>query len=140
MFHLNSLSTRIPLAMVGGLLYGLLAYRVLTALESPPHIALLSGFFLFLFYLGSRLLILFSGIRSAYYSKTQETGSPYTNEDTLFFQTVQWVGRFYHYHDNALFIVLMAMSLLFLGSLGVDGLVGERLGKTFSHLIASLAP
>lgn len=140
MFHLHSLSSRIPLAIVGGILYGSLVHRILTVLDGPPEFSLFSGVFLFLFYVGSRLLILLSGVNSAYYSRTRETGGKHIYENTFFFHTTQWVGKFYHYHDIALFLLLLAVCFLFLSALSVDWFEGEPLGNTFLKLAVSLFP
>ena len=64
----NSLSVRTPLAVIGGFLYSLFTYEIVTLLDLPSQFATCCAIFVFLFYLGSRLLILFSGIDSAYYS------------------------------------------------------------------------
>jgi len=113
----NSLSIRIPLAVIGGILYGLLTYTIINLLDLPNNLALFSAFIVFLFYLGSRLMILFSGIDTPYYSKGRKS-SPY--ENTLFYQTAKWVGKFYHYHDIALFACLIIMAFIFMISLWVD--------------------
>jgi len=89
----NSLSIRIPLAMIGGILYGILTYAIVLTLNLQAQSAIGAGLLVFFLYLGSRLLILFSGIDTPYYSKERK-GSPY--ENTAFYQTAQWVGKFYH--------------------------------------------
>ena len=118
---LNSLSKRVPLALVGGVLYGLLAYGILHELNLPSEVASAAAALLFLFYTGSRFLLLFSGIDSDYYSRPTWKPSKHPYENTPFSRAAQWVGKFYHYHDIALFIILMTGSLLFLGFLLING-------------------
>ena len=120
MSFFNSLSIRIPLAVIGGVLYGMLTYAIVLTLNFPAQTAIGAGLLVFFLYLGSRLLILFSGIDTPYYSKERK-GSPY--ENTAFYQTAQWVGNFFHYHDMVLFVFLVAVSTVFLVSL-----VAGRLG------------
>jgi hypothetical protein len=81
----NSLSTRIPLAVIGGILYGLLTYLIVILLNLASEFAILAALFVFLFYLGSRLLILFSGIDSPYYSKGGKDTSKQLYEKTSFY-------------------------------------------------------
>ena len=116
----NSLTVRIPLAVIRGIPYGLLTYQIFFALDLSQQTATAAGLLVFFLYLGSRLLILFSGIDTPYYSKERK-GSPY--ENTAFYQTAQWVGNFFHYHDMVLFVFLVAVSTVFLVSL-----VAGRLG------------
>ena len=71
----NSLTIRIPLAVIGGILYGLLTYAIVLTLNFPAQIGIGAGLLVFFLYLGSRLLILFSGIDAPYYSKKRK-GSP----------------------------------------------------------------
>ncbi|OGP61227.1 MAG: hypothetical protein A2162_04440 [Deltaproteobacteria bacterium RBG_13_52_11b] len=140
MSFFNSLSTRIALSVVGGILYSLLIYAIVTLLNLPSELSFVVAIVLFLLYVGSRFLILFSGIDSGYYSRSGRKVSNHPYKNTYFFQTTQWVGRFYHYHDIALFIVLMVICFLFLGSLLVDWLEGELIGNSFLHLVISLVP
>ena len=140
MSFFNSLSRRVPLALVGGILYGLLAYAILYELNLPSEVASAAAAVLFLFYTGSRFLILFSGIDSDYYSRPAWKPSKHHYEHTPFSRTAQWVGKFYHYHDVALFIVLMTGSLLFLGSLLMDWVGGTPVGNTALRLVISLIP
>ena len=127
----KSLTVRIPLAVMGGILYGLLTYEIFFALDLSQQTATAAGLLVFFLYLGSRLLVLFSGINTPYYSKERK-GSPY--ENTAFYQTAQWVGKFYHYHDTALFIFLALLSIVFLISLVVDGIGNKPFGQTIHHL------
>ena len=127
----NSLTVRIPLAIIGGILYGLLTYGIFLALDLSQQTATAAGLLVFFLYLGSRLLILFSGIDTPYYSKERK-GSPY--ENTAFYKTAQWVGKFYHYHDTVLFIFLALLSIVFLISLVADGIGNKFFGQTIHHL------
>lgn len=128
MSFFNSLSIRIPLALVGGILYGLITYVLVLVLDLPLQAATGAALFVSLFYLGSRLLILFSGIDTPYYSR-ERRGSPY--ESSAFNQTAQWVGKFYHYHDIVLFAFLVAISIVFFISLVMFGLGNESIFNWF---------
>jgi len=130
----NSLSIRIPLAIIGGILYSLLTYYIVILLGLPSPLGILAAIFVFLFYLVSRLLILFSGIDSPYYSKGKKTIQGQHTETNSFYQTTQWVGKFYHYHDIVLFAFLVAISIAFLVSLIVDLAGAEPAGNTFQNL------
>jgi len=136
----NSLSARIPLAVIGGALYGLLAYRILLFLDLPSELSWLVSFFVFLFYLGSRILILFSGIDSPYYTRKSKAPSTLATEITSFYRTSQWVGKFYHYHDIALFSFLVLVSVVFIITLIADWSGGKSIGDTFQILLGSLTP
>lgn len=131
----NSLIIRISLAIIGGVLYGMLTYAIVLTLNFPAQTAIGAGLLVFFLYLGSRLLILFSGINTPYYSKERE-GSPY--ENTSFYQTAQWVGKFYHYHDAVLFTFMVALSITFLISIIIDLLGSKSLGHTIQNLWGSL--
>ena len=135
MSFFNSLSIRIPLAVIGGVLYGLLTYAIVLTLNFPAQICIGAGLLVFFLYLGSRLLVLFSGIDTLYYSKERK-GSPY--ENTAFYQTAQWVGKFYHYHDTVLFAFMVALSIAFLISIIIDLLGSKSLGHTIQNLWGSL--
>lgn len=135
MAFFNSLSIRLTLAIIGGMLYGLLAYAIVLTLKFPIQVAVGMGFIVFLLYLGSRFLILFSGIDTPYYSKERK-GSPY--EHTVFYQTAQWVGKFYHYHDVILFAFLSLLAIGFIISLIMDGIENRPLGQTIRGLWDSL--
>jgi hypothetical protein len=137
MSFLNSLSTRIPLAVVGGILYGLLTHSIIIFIDLPPPLGPLGGIIVFLFYLGSRLLILFSGIDSPYYSREKAFSKPPPDRDA-FYRTTQWVGKFYHYHDLALFFFLVAISIVSAISLILDGLGGKSFGHTIRDLWETL--
>lgn len=127
----NSLIIRISLAIIGGVLYGLLTYAIVLTLNFPAQIAIGAGLLVFFLYLGSRLLVLFSGIDTPYYSKERK-GSPY--ENTAFYQTAQWVGKFYHYHDAVLFAFMVILAIVFVISLIMDGIESRPLGQTIRDL------
>jgi hypothetical protein len=131
MSFFNSLSIRITLALIGGILYGLLSYALILTLDLSLQAALGAALFVFLLYLGSRLLILFSGINTPYYFK-EHKDSPH--ETTPFHQTAQWVGKFYHYHDLFLFIVLILICIVFLITVILDGIGKKPLGNTIRNL------
>jgi hypothetical protein len=138
MVFFNSLSTRIPLALAGGALYGLLTYRILLLLNLYEFTVLLAVF-VFLFYVGSRFLILFCGIDSPYYSKERKTLSQRTHDIHSFYRNTQWVGQFYHYHDIALFIFLVAICTVFLISLLIDWYGSKPVGDTLKNLAWGLS-
>lgn len=124
----NALPIRMALAIIGGFLYGLLTYLLLRLPGCPSGISLTAGLSVAVLYLGSRCLLLFSGMNTPYYSKE---GNVPAEGMTSFHQTAQWVGRFYHYHDVGLFIFLTLVALGFVLSLIMDGLSGKPLGQTF---------
>lgn len=134
----NSISIRIPLAMIGGVLYGLLAYYITVIMSFSAGLAISLGAFVFFFYLGSRLLILFSGIDSLYFSRGGKAVSKKFDEKTSFYQTTQWVGRFYHYHDIALFVFLVLIALTFLISLILAWSESKPFGKMIQDLFRLL--
>src|SRR3990170_8613372 len=134
MSFFNSLSIRIPLAIIGGILYGALTYTVVVLLNLSSELAISAAIIVFLFYLGSRLLILFSGINTLYYSRGEKTASKSFLENTSFYQTTQWVGKFYHYHDILLFIFLAVLSIAFLISLIIDWSGHKPIGDTIRNL------
>jgi len=136
----DSLSIRIPLAVIGGILYGLLTYHIIILLDLSSQVAIFTGVIVFLFYIGSRLLILFSGIDSPYYSRRAKAISKPPIERNSFYFTTQWVGKFYHYHDAALFTFLMAISIVFLISLMIDWSANKPFGYTIQNLWNSLSP
>ena len=136
----NSLSIRLPLAVIGGILYGLLTYYIVILLGLPSQLALFTALVVFLFYLASRLLILFSGIDTPYYSRVERTASEFLYENSSFYHTAQWVGKFYHYHDMAPFIFLILLAISFIISLGVDWWSEMPFGKTAQDLWNSLIP
>jgi hypothetical protein len=136
----NSLSIRIPLAIVGGIFYSILTYDIIILLNLPSELAMATSIIVFLFYLGSRFLILFSGIDTPYYFKGGKTGSKQSYENTSFYQTTQWVGKFYHYHDIVLFVFLTVTAIVFLITLITDGLGSKPIGSTIQNLLNSLTP
>jgi len=136
----NSLSIRITMAMVGGIFYGLLTQTITRLLGFSSELAVIAAFIVFFFYLVSRCLLLFSGIHTPYYSKRGKTSSMDLYENTYFYQTAQWVGKFYHYHDMALFIFLVLFAISFLISLGVDWWSQMPPGRTAQDLWNSLIP
>lgn len=135
----NSLSARIPLAFIGGIFYGLLIYSILSFL-SFSRWALPLSIPTFVFYVASRLLLLFSGIPSPYYSKGKGTLFKSLPEDHPFRRKAGLVGTFYHYHDIALFIVMVIISIGFIISLFIDGFSGQPMGTTLQDLRHILLP
>jgi hypothetical protein len=129
----NSLSIRIALAIIGGILYGALTHAIVILFGLSSKLAILLAIIVLLFYLGSRLLILFSRIDSPYYSKERKRDDQSPFENTPFYFTAQYVGRFYHYHDIALFIVLTITALIFLISLMLDWSGGRPFGETIKN-------
>jgi len=128
------------MAMVGGIFYGLLTQTITRLLGFSSELAVIAAFIVFFFYLVSRCLLLFSGIHTPYYSKRGKTSSMDLYENTYFYQTAQWVGKFYHYHDMALFIFLVLFAISFLISLGVDWWSQMPPGRTAQDLWNSLIP
>jgi hypothetical protein len=128
------------MAVVGGIFYGLLTQAIALLLGLSSELAVIAALIIFFFYLVSRLLLLFSGIHTPYYSKGRKTSSMDLYENTHFYQTAQWVGKFYHYHDIALFVFLALLSIVFLISLIID-LSGNRpIGNTMKDLLSSFIP
>jgi len=140
MDFLNSLLIRITLAVIGGIFYAFLTYRIIMFLNLLYQFAILAALFVYLFYLSSRLLLLFSGIDSPYYSKRGKGPSKTAIEKNSFYATAQWVGKFYHRHDMVLFVFLGLLSVAFLISLIVDGLGGMTFGNTVQNLWSALLP
>jgi hypothetical protein len=134
----NSLLIRITLAVLGGALYALLTYALVVSLNVSSSLATVAAIFVYLLYLGSRLLLLFSGIDSPYYPGREKAPSRILPEKNSFHETAQWVGKFYHRHDLVLFALLCLLSVVFLVSLGMDGLGGKPLGETIRNLWNSL--
>ena len=139
MSFFNSLSVRIPLALIGSFLYGLLTYLIVQFLGLPGFAFPGSGL-VFLLYVGSRLVLLFSGVDSPYYSKRTEAGPQEALQGNPFHETAQWVGRFYHYHDLFLFSFMVAVSAVFLITLWMDWKGARPFGNTFQGLLHLLAP
>ncbi len=128
------------MAVLGGILYGLLTYSIVLLLDFQYQIPITAGSFVFLFYLCSRLLILFSGIDSPYYSKGRKEISKEPGQKNHFYLTTQWVGKFYHYHDIVLFVFLVAISIAFLITLIIDWLGNKPIGNTIQNLWDVLIP
>ena len=91
--------------------------------------ATLAAFFVYLLYLGSRLLLLFSGIDSPYYQRGREEPLKIPGNNS-FEEAAQWVGKFYHQHDVVLFVFLGFLAVAFLVTLVLDGLEGNPFGNT----------
>ena len=130
----NSLPIRITLALMGGILYSLFTYSIVLFIDFPFRFAILSSGFVFFLYFGSRALILFSGIDSPYYSKKGGAIQKRPDEKNPFYQTTQWVGKFYHHHDRILFIFLTITATAFLISLMMDWTDGQPFGMTVQNL------
>ncbi len=135
MKFLNSPSTRIPLALVGGILYALLTYYILIFLGLHIQMAISGGIIVFLFYFGSRILIIFSGIDTLYYSKVKKGSKKDFVEKNHFYQTAQWVGKLYYYHDLFLLAFLGLVSLSFLLSIILDVMEGKPFGHTMQEFL-----
>lgn len=140
MGFLNSLSIRIPLALVGGTLYGLLTYLICMAICLPSGAGIAIGSLVFLLYFGSRLLLLSSGVDSRYYSNPKKPVSRHVEEKSSFFRASQWIGRFYHFHDIALLILLFMICIVCLILFAMDWSQGKPLGDTFQNLWQPLLP
>lgn len=136
MSFFNSLPIRIALAVLGGGLYALLTYALVLSLQISSSFAALAAFFVYLLYLGSRLLLF--GIDSPYYPGIKKGPPRLLREKNSFHETAQWVGKFYHRHDRVLFVFLCFLSVVFLVSLVMDGLGGKPLGETLQNLWNSL--
>ena len=125
------------MAMVGGIFYGLLTQTITRLLGFSSELAVIAAFIVFFFYLVSRFLLLFSGIHTPYYSKGGKTSSMDLYENTYFYQTAQWVGKFYHCHDMVLFVFLALLSIVFLISLILDLSGNGPIGNTMQNLLSS---
>jgi len=101
---------------------------------------IVAAIFVYLFYLSSRFLLLFSGIDSPYYSKGRKQPSKIPIKKNSFYDTAQWVGKFYQQHDLVLFVFLGILSIVFLISLVMDGLNGNHFGNTIQNLWNTLLP
>lgn len=128
------------MTVVGGIFYGLLTQTITLLLGLTSELAVIAAFIVFFFYLISRFLLLFSGIHTPYYSKGGKTSSMDLYENTYFHQTAQWVGKFYHYHDMALFVFLALLSIVFLISLIPDLAGNGPIGNTIRSLLPSFIP
>jgi hypothetical protein len=136
----NSLLIRTTLAVLGGVLYALLTYALTLSLNLSSPLATLAAFLTYLLYLGSRLLLLFSGIDSPYYRRGRKEPANSIPERNSFRDAAQWVGKFYHQHDIVLFVFLGFLSIAFLASLVMDGFEGNPLGDTIQNLWNTLLP
>ena len=136
----NSLLIRITLAVLGGALYALLTYALILSFNLSSPLTIPAALSVYLLYLGSRLLLLFSGIDSPYYRRGREGPAKTLSEKNSFQEVAQWVGKFYHRHDMVLFVLLGLLSLVFLASIGMDGLRGNPLGRTIQDLWNTLWP
>jgi hypothetical protein len=136
----NSLLIRITLAVIGGIFYAFLTYMIVIFLNLSYEFVIIGAVFVYLFYLSSRLLLLFSGIDSPYYSRGGKGPLKAPFEKSSFSSAAQWVGKFYHNHDIALFIFLGILSIVFLISLAMDGLGDKPFGNTIQNLWNALLP
>jgi hypothetical protein len=136
----NSLLVRITLAVIGGIFYAFLTYMITIFLNLSYEFVIVTAVFVYLFYLSSRLLLLFSGINSPYYSKGGKGPSKTPSEKNSFYTTAQWVGKFYHRHDIILFIFLGMISIFFLITLAMDGFGEKPFGDTIQNLWDALLP
>jgi hypothetical protein len=91
-FH--SLLIRITLAILGGILYALLTYALILSLNLSSSLALLAASLVYLLYLGSRLLLLFSGIDSPYYPRERKGPSRPPLAKNSFQEAARWWGNF----------------------------------------------
>jgi hypothetical protein len=130
----NSLLIRITLAVIGGIFYAFLTFKIVIFLHPSYEFAILPAVFVYLFYLSSRLLLLFSGIDSPYYSRRGKGPSKKPTERNSFYVTAQWVGKFYHRHDIVLFVFLGLLSVVFLISLALDAVWGKPFGNAIQDL------
>lgn len=122
------------MTVVGGIFYGLLTQTIALLLGLSSELAFVIAFIVFFFYLVSRFLLLFSGIHTPYYSKGGKASPIDLYEKTHFYQTAQWVGRFYHYHDMVLFVFLVTLSMTFLITCVIDVIDHKPLGDTMQNL------
>jgi hypothetical protein len=110
------------------------------SLHLSYEFVIVASVFVYLFYLSSRFLLLFSGIDSPYYSKGGK-GLPKTpSQKNSFYLTAQWVGKFYHHHDLILFVFLGILSIFFLITLVLDGVEKKSFGETIENLWNVLFP
>ncbi len=136
----NSLLIRITLAVIGGIFYAFLTYMITMFLNLSYEFVIVVAIFVYLFYLSSRLLLLFSGIYSPYYSREGKGPSKTPFEINSFYTTAQWVGKFYHRHDIILFVFLGILSIVFLITLVIDGSESKPFGDTIQNLWDALLP
>jgi hypothetical protein len=128
------------LAVIGGIFYAFLTYMITIFLNLSYEFVIVTAVFVYLFYLSSRLLLLFSGINSPYYSKGGKGPSKTPSEKNSFYTTAQWVGKFYHQHDIILFIFLGMISIFFLITLAIDGFGEKPFGDTIQNFWEALLP
>ena len=133
----NSLPIRITLAVIGGIFYAFLTYMIIIFLNLSYEFVIIAALFVYLFYLSSRLLLLISGIDSPYYSKGRKQPSKIPIKKNSFYDTAQWVGKFYHCHDIILFIFLAVLSMTFLISLIIDWSGNKHIGNTAQNLLSA---
>ncbi len=136
----NSLLIRITLAVTGGIFYAFLTYLIAMLLHLPYEFVILASVFVYFFYLGSRFLLLFSGIDTPYYSRGRKMPPKTSPKENYFFDTAQWVGKFYHQHDLVLFVLLGILSIVFLISIVMDELSGSPFENTVRNLWDALLP
>ena len=136
----NSLVIRTTLAVIGGIFYAFLTYVIVLFLNLSYEFVIVAAVFVYLFYLSSRFLLLFSGIDSPYYSKRGEGTSKIPPQKNSFYTTAQWVGKFYHHHDIILFVFLGILSIFFLITLVLDGVGEKPFGETIQHMWNALSP
>ena len=136
----NSLLIRFTLAVIGGIFYAFLTYMITMFLNLSYEFVIVVAIFVYLFYLSSRLLLLFSGIDSPYYSRRGKGPSKTPSEKNSFYTTSQWVGKFYHRHDIILFVFLGTLSIFFLITLAIDGVGEKPFGDTIQNLWETLLP
>lgn len=139
MTFLNSLLNRLVLACLGGFLYTLLTYYLLSRFGAPIQFIYFFSGMVFLFYLGSRVLLLFSGIETLYYSKGRKEILRKFCEESSFYQIAQRVGKFYHYHDLVLFGFLVILGMFFVGSLIFDTFTHQSVGSSIQSLLDILS-
>jgi hypothetical protein len=136
----NSQVIRTTLAVIGGIFYAFLTYVIAMSFHLSYEFVIVAAVFVYLFYLSSRFLLLFSGIDSPYYSKGVK-GLPKTPpQKNSFYLTAQWVGKFYHHHDVILFVFLGILSIFFLITLILDGVGEKPSGETIQNLWNALIP
>ncbi len=129
----NSLVIRTTLAVIGGIFYAFLTYVIIMSLNLSYEFVIVAAVFVYLFYLSSRFLLLFSGIDSPFYSKGGKGLSKTPPKKNSFYITAQWVGKFYHHHDIFLFAFLGILSIVFLITLVLDGMGKKPFGETINH-------
>jgi len=121
---------RITLAVLGGVLYALLAYALILSpiflLHSLSWLHFLSIFStsaqdFFSFFLESTPLL----------STERKGPSRPSPEKNSFQEAAQWVGKFYHQHDVVLIVFSGILSITFLVSVIMDGLGGNLLERRF---------